>query len=208
MSESNGMYRRERVGIMKLHAIAAASAALLAAAPAAAQVVNVDGRANASLDGSNGVVINLAAGAYQITFTQDAFTAFTRFDNVSGCDSNGRNCRTGFENSARYQIGGTTFLFGDGAGSGGIGPVSGGAYYDSAAASFAAAGKYGQRFTLGSAQSVNFFLYDDFLGDNSGGVSLALTAVPEPSTWAMLILGMGVVGGALRRRKTLAVRFA
>ena len=29
-------------------------------------------------------------------------------------------------------------------------------------------------------------------------------AVPEPSTWAMLILGFGIVGGALRRRATLA----
>ena len=27
-------------------------------------------------------------------------------------------------------------------------------------------------------------------------------AVPEPSTWAMLILGFGVIGGALRRRRT------
>jgi hypothetical protein len=29
------------------------------------------------------------------------------------------------------------------------------------------------------------------------------TAVPEPSSWAMLILGFGVAGGALRRRKRL-----
>lgn len=29
-------------------------------------------------------------------------------------------------------------------------------------------------------------------------------AVPEPATWAMMIAGFGLVGGALRRRKTLA----
>jgi hypothetical protein len=34
------------------------------------------------------------------------------------------------------------------------------------------------------------------------GISAA--AVPEPSTWAMLILGFGAVGGALRRRRPLA----
>ena len=32
------------------------------------------------------------------------------------------------------------------------------------------------------------------------GGSLTLTAVPEPATWALFILGFGVVGGALRRR--------
>jgi hypothetical protein len=33
-------------------------------------------------------------------------------------------------------------------------------------------------------------------------------AVPEPSTWAMMILGFGMVGGALRRRGKLQVRYA
>jgi hypothetical protein len=31
-----------------------------------------------------------------------------------------------------------------------------------------------------------------------------LTAVPEPSTWAMLLLGFGGIGAALRRRRELA----
>jgi hypothetical protein len=33
-------------------------------------------------------------------------------------------------------------------------------------------------------------------------------AVPEPSTWALLILGFGLTGTALRRRRTVAVRYA
>ena len=37
--------------------------------------------------------------------------------------------------------------------------------------------------------------------------SLKFNAVPEPSTWALMILGIGVVGGSMRRRRT-AVRFA
>lgn len=37
----------------------------------------------------------------------------------------------------------------------------------------------------------------------SNGIVNGLTgAVPEPATWAMLILGFGVVGGALRRRRS------
>ncbi len=34
------------------------------------------------------------------------------------------------------------------------------------------------------------------------------TAVPEPSTWAMLIFGFGLVGGAMRSRHRTAIRFA
>lgn len=33
----------------------------------------------------------------------------------------------------------------------------------------------------------------------------AVGAVPEPSTWALLILGFGLIGGAMRRRKTVAL---
>lgn len=33
-------------------------------------------------------------------------------------------------------------------------------------------------------------------------------AVPEPATWAMLILGFGVIGGAMRTRQQAKVRFA
>jgi hypothetical protein len=32
-------------------------------------------------------------------------------------------------------------------------------------------------------------------------VSLVAGAVPEPATWAMMILGFGVIGGAMRRRR-------
>lgn len=40
-------------------------------------------------------------------------------------------------------------------------------------------------------------------------LTLQLAVVPEPETWAMLILGFGVVGGALRRSKRdVAFRYA
>jgi hypothetical protein len=41
--------------------------------------------------------------------------------------------------------------------------------------------------------------------DNNGplvdNISLSIGAVPEPSTWAMMILGFGLVGASLRRRR-------
>lgn len=35
-----------------------------------------------------------------------------------------------------------------------------------------------------------------------------LAAVPEPSTWALLILGFGTIGGAMRRRRPATLKFA
>jgi hypothetical protein len=37
--------------------------------------------------------------------------------------------------------------------------------------------------------------------NNLGGVSFRVTEVPEPTTWAMLIMGLGGVGAALRKRR-------
>lgn len=39
---------------------------------------------------------------------------------------------------------------------------------------------------------------------NVGGVATTQSAVPEPATWAMMLIGFGAVGGSLRRRKTVA----
>jgi hypothetical protein len=49
-----------------------------------------------------------------------------------------------------------------------------------------------------------FFQIDDISVTGLSG------AVPEPATWAMMILGMGAVGGAMRRKQAVkaSVRFA
>lgn len=58
-------------------------------------------------------------------------------------------------------------------------------------------------FDATSAGSVNFSLEDqgnDNVGIIIDNVSLAVGAVPEPSAWALMILGFGAVGAAARRR--------
>jgi hypothetical protein len=44
----------------------------------------------------------------------------------------------------------------------------------------------------------------------SGPGAISVAAVPEPATWALMILGFGAVGGAMRRRQSVkaTVRFA
>lgn len=45
-------------------------------------------------------------------------------------------------------------------------------------------------------------------GNNQRQVFLSAAAVPEPATWAMLILGLGAVGGAMRGQQKRRTRFS
>lgn len=57
-------------------------------------------------------------------------------------------------------------------------------------------------FTVNSQTNLVFAAAgkDDTLGGYLDTISLS--AVPEPATWAMMIVGFGMVGGAMRRRRT------
>ena len=46
--------------------------------------------------------------------------------------------------------------------------------------------------------------WDSYYGDNSGSQTLSITAVPEPATWAMMLVGLGGLGVAMRARRRLA----
>lgn len=51
--------------------------------------------------------------------------------------------------------------------------------------------------------ALELFYWDSNNGDNFGSITFDVTAaaaVPEPATWAMLILGFGMVGAGLRAR--------
>lgn len=69
--------------------------------------------------------------------------------------------------------------------------------------------RYAGVFTATSAQST--LTFNSLKGGNNEGVlidAVSVGAVPEPATWAMMILGFGVVGGAMRRRTRQTVSYA
>ena len=45
----------------------------------------------------------------------------------------------------------------------------------------------------------------DAIGYN---LAVNVTAVPEPESWAMMIVGFGIIGGTMRRRRSVTVKFA
>jgi hypothetical protein len=51
--------------------------------------------------------------------------------------------------------------------------------------------------------TLNLFYWDENSFDNTGSIKVDIGAggVPEPSTWALTILGFGLLGSALRRRR-------
>jgi hypothetical protein len=180
----------------------AGAIALSLATTATAAVVDLNSLANASLNGSNGVDLFLNAGTYQLSAFNGTYGAFTRFANVTGCDADGKNCSQGYEVSFRAIADGFTYGFGDGSANGGIGPISpGDGYFANQALALAASTGLPASLTVNTAQNVRFFIYDDVLGDNSGGVSINISAGPEPESWALMIAGLAGAGAMLRRRR-------
>ncbi len=60
-------------------------------------------------------------------------------------------------------------------------------------------------FTIDTLDDVDFLIDGASL---SYQLRDSLTAVPEPATWAMMIAGFGLVGGAMRRRAKVQVTYA
>lgn len=197
------------------------------AAPASAAIVNID-----SLT-ATGTTVALGAGTYTVTYAGvaggGAYDAFNYWGEVVGCNGQGTDCDRGWSNHFAIDFGGGT---GTGYGLATVGGVrevfdtAGRALseYSSRTLQSASLAQIGGNanyfmaggnayvdvnqpitFTLGAAQNVRFFVIDSFYDDNTGGVSLNVSGVPESSTWALLIAGFGLLGAGLRRRGKHAV---
>jgi len=216
--------------------VAAGSLALAAAsAQAGTQIVNISG-ANAtgtirSLAAGTYTIHFIGADQGGL------YDGYSPWSDNAGCDGSGMNCTTGFvENLAiDFGFGGTVFSHADGYQYGLLPAPGNNHIFSTGAAAIAdieasdivratlaqvndpsAYSSIGGpiTFTLGAGQDVNFFIYDYPYSDNRGGISILLDdgltanpAVPEPASWAMLVMGLAVVGGAMRRRRA-TVSFA
>jgi hypothetical protein len=83
--------------------------------------------------------------------------------------------------------------------------VNGTALYDSGNCSLCVIGNGANKFTIsGTGITELAFNFDPAISDAKQfrveGVSIV--PLPEPASWAMLIAGLGIVGAAMRRRKT------
>lgn len=64
--------------------------------------------------------------------------------------------------------------------------------------------QYSKDFKATSTSTRVSFINQTPTGDNFAGLDLvSISAIPEASTWAMMILGVGLAGAALRRRRTV-----
>ena len=201
----------------------------LAASPSQALVIDIDGTAN---NFANPVNAFLAAGTYLVTplgiAGGGAYDAWNPWDfsdcaTPSGCTQTIPTSVMGWKNSydvisealSAVSVAGSPLapVASEPAGPGGLQDywlaspsetdryhVDDGKVYPTAADAFAAA--QSSQFTVSASGLVGFAIYDSSVADNSGGISLEITAIPEPSTAGLLALGL--IPLALVHRKSRA----
>jgi hypothetical protein len=199
---------------------ATVAAFALGAAQAHATVVDV------AATSATGTTVHLDAGNYSFSFIGTAqggaYNAASPWQDVAGCSGAGNNCSQGWLTAIFIDLGNSVGTFDRTTGLAFWPQPYLTPYYSTADAALAAAASgtfiettltntpyhdttspFG--FSLASAQDVNFYFKDSFYADNRGGVSISLNkmaAVPEPATWAMMLVGFGALGTVMRRRKT------
>jgi hypothetical protein len=59
----------------------------------------------------------------------------------------------------------------------------------------------------GSGFNPNSVFFTAGIGDEEHGLFGQLTAVPEPATWATMLMGFGAIGLGMRKRRKTAATF-
>ena len=182
--------------------LSSVAAALLLAGTAHAAVVDVDAVADSyrSGTGTGAVAATLAAGE---TFTvsvaaDDLWSAggvalwsnangLTANLFATGSDDSGAAAGTLIgKNAAFYNTADGSFRYGEL-----VGRIGNGQF-------FAIGTNYSG--TAAVAGDLQLFFWDNYSRDNLGSVAATVTAVPEPASIALVLAGLGIIGGLSRRR--------
>jgi hypothetical protein len=122
-------------------------------------IINIDARVN---NNNNPVIKYFKPGTYEVQFIDQSqggmYDAWSRWSFVYECDENGENCTTGWLNE--YYITSSEFI---------VSVPTTGVY---ATPELARSKAKNTSFTLKFGSEVSFFISDDLLADNQGGVSL------------------------------------
>ena len=194
--------------------LASATLAALGTASAsqAAQIFTVNAQGNSS-SGGTGVSTGLSFNVGDLFSAKAALTdlwsagALPRWSNANGLTSN--LFATGTDESG--DLAGTQ-----------IGESFGSWQQDGFTAPYGAlVGKIGNTYQLLGASfngpawdtgTLQLFYWDSNSGDNRNSVDVAIAAVPEPATWALMVFGFALAGFAMRRRSnsnvSMSVRYS
>jgi hypothetical protein len=191
---------------LRIAAVAALSASVLAfSAASAAPIVT------GSVTGSSGAwthtftIQNTLGGTNRIYFFGVRMPNGTELSAPSGWDPN--QWPTWGDN---VSYGGSATVYNNVWINGSIAPSSSGIFQVLDSSTTAMTGiqwfAYAQSGTYNGGDNFNTTTNPGF----EGRIGTAVAPVPEPGVWALMILGMGAVGGAMRRRQkqALNVRFA
>lgn len=199
--------------------IALALAALTLPMAANAQVVTIEGTATPTVHSSDpGLVLTSAPGVFSLGLDLDPATATPNAQFVSNLFrlGTGEGSIEFGEDTVPYPVS-VLFSFTNPMGTGAdviTGQSFG--YYQLFSSCGLIAGGCGrvlwdgpQTFNFGQGGSFSLALNDVTFGTPGsswvgGTFSLTASAVPESSTWAMLIIGLGAVGSSMRRKRTNA----
>ena len=182
--------------------LSSVAAALLLAGTAHAAVVDVDALADSyhSGVGTGAFAGTLAAGeTFTVTVASDdlwSAGALPRWSNADGLTGNVFATGTDESGEAAGTKIGQSFGFyttADGSFHYGelVGRIGNGQFF-----------AVGTNYSGAAAAAGDLFLFywDSYSGDNTGSVAATVTAVPEPASIALVLAGLGIIGGLSRRR--------
>ncbi len=165
-------------------------------------------------------LVSTAASASPVTVTVDALTSIGSWVDTGVTLSAGQTYNFSVVNPDTLWSAGSESPYSRDSTANGIDPVASGygqwTEYGFTANYGALVGEVGSTYfligtsliTSGLAGDLKVGYWDSYYGDNSGTQTLTISAVPESSTWAMMVLGFAGVGFlAYRRKNRHAFRF-